>query len=143
MGYLLCGNLIGPARSGELFAEAIACTRRSGDQFMTYILHNNAGVRALRAADIPAAGSHLETAAQAMPATGGNSANLSVNMGWVLRQESDPDGARQCSQPPCGQLAGTGTAPTSPAPASAWRAWPQTGAMGAGQLSCTASRRPF
>ena len=94
MGYLLCGNLIGPARSGELFAEAIACTRRSGDQFMTYILHNNAGVRALRAADIPAARAHLEAAAQAMPAIGGNSANLSVNMGWVLRQESDPDGAR-------------------------------------------------
>ena len=31
-GYLLCLDLVDPARSGQLFDEAIACTERSGDQ---------------------------------------------------------------------------------------------------------------
>ena len=49
MAYLLCSDLIDPARYRQLFAEAIACTRRSGDQLMSYYLYNDAGLRALRA----------------------------------------------------------------------------------------------
>ena len=56
---------IDPARSGPLFAEAIACTERSGDHLINSILHNNAGCAALDTGDIPAARAHLEAAAQA------------------------------------------------------------------------------
>jgi predicted ATPase len=93
-GYLLCSDLIAPAQSERLFAEAIACTERSGDALMGSFLHNNAGVHALRAGDIPAARAHLEHADQAAQATGAISHHVSVNLGWVLRQEGDPDGAR-------------------------------------------------
>ncbi len=94
MEYLLCSDLIDPARYRQLFAEAIVCTRRSGDQLISRYLYNNAGVRALQAGDIPAARAHLDAAAQAMQAIGENSAALSVNLGWVLRREGDPDVAR-------------------------------------------------
>jgi len=94
MAYLLCSDLIDPARYRQLFAEAIASTRRSGDQLISRYLYNNAGVQALQAGDIPAARAHLDAAAQAMQAIGENSAALSVNLGWVLRQEGDPDAAR-------------------------------------------------
>jgi len=93
MAYLLCSDLIDPARYGQLFAEAIACTRRSGDQFMSYYLYNDAGLRALRAGDVPAARAHLDAAAQAVRVIG-ESSLVSVNLGWVLCQEGDPDGAR-------------------------------------------------
>jgi predicted ATPase/class 3 adenylate cyclase/DNA-binding CsgD family transcriptional regulator len=93
MAYLLCCDLIDPARYAQLFAEAIACTRRSGDQLMSYYLYNDAGLRALRAGDVPAARAHLEAAAQAMRVIG-EAHHVSVNLGWVLRQEADPDGAR-------------------------------------------------
>ncbi|MGO9729080.1 MAG: ATP-binding protein [Streptosporangiaceae bacterium] len=93
---LLCSDLIDPARCGQLFAEAIACTRRCGNHLMTSKLHNNAGVHALRTGDIPAARAHLEAAAQALQAIGEASYDVSIhlNLGWVLRQETDPDGAR-------------------------------------------------
>jgi tetratricopeptide (TPR) repeat protein len=94
MGYLVCSDLIGPARYGQLFAEAIACTKRSGDQLMSYTLYNNAGVRALQAGDIPAARAHLDAAAQAIQVFGGDSNYVLVNLGWVLSQEGDADGAR-------------------------------------------------
>ena len=94
MEYLLCSDLIDPARYRQLFAEAIACTRRSGDQLMSRYLYNNAGVQALQAGDIPAARAHLDAAARAMQAIGENSAIVPLNLGWVLRQEGDPDAAR-------------------------------------------------
>ncbi len=94
MEYLLCSDLIAPARYRQLFAEAIACTTRSGDQLMSRYLYNNAGVQALQAGDISAARAHLDAAAQAMQAIGENSAVLPANLGWVLRQEGDPDAAR-------------------------------------------------
>jgi predicted ATPase len=95
MGYLLLfSDLIGP-RSGELFAEAIACTDRSGDRFVAGLLHNNAGAHALRAGDITAAQAHLERAAQAMQEIGADNQFVSVNLGWVLRQESDSRGAQE------------------------------------------------
>ena len=58
LAYLLSVEPIDPARAGQLFAEAIACTERSGDQLAAYILRNNAGSHALRAGDIPAARAH-------------------------------------------------------------------------------------
>jgi DNA-binding CsgD family transcriptional regulator len=94
MEYLLCSDLIDPAPYRQLFAEAIACTRRSGDQLMSRYLYNNAGVQALQDGDIPAARAHLDAAARAMQAIGENSANLPVNLGWVLRQEGGPDAAQ-------------------------------------------------
>jgi predicted ATPase/class 3 adenylate cyclase len=93
MGLLLPSDLIEPARSGPLFAEAIACTERSGDQLMNYYLHINASVHALRAGDIPAARTHLEQAAQVRQVVGQSGHHLALNMGWVLRHECDLDGA--------------------------------------------------
>ncbi len=94
MGYLLLSDLMGLAGYGELFAEAVACTERSGDWFVAGLLYNNAGAHALRAGDVTAARAHLERAAQAMQETGGDTQFVSVNLGWVLRQESDPHAAR-------------------------------------------------
>jgi hypothetical protein len=62
---------IDPARSGPLYAEAIACTGRSGDHLTNSVLHSNAGGAALEAGDIPAARAHLEAAAQAAQQIGG------------------------------------------------------------------------
>jgi tetratricopeptide (TPR) repeat protein len=94
LNYLLCGALIDPAHAETLYAEAIACTQRSGDHLFAFYLHNNAGVHALRAGNIFAARAHLEQAAQAQQMIGPGSDQVSVNLGWVLRQDSDPDGAR-------------------------------------------------
>jgi predicted ATPase/class 3 adenylate cyclase len=93
-GYLMCIDLIDPVLAWNLFNEAIACTQRSGDQLFACILHNNAGVHALRVGDIPAARTYLEAAAQAAQATGENSDNVSINLGWVRRLDGDHDGAR-------------------------------------------------
>jgi predicted ATPase/class 3 adenylate cyclase len=94
MEYLHCYALMDPAHAGPLFTEAIACTLRSGDHLVADLLLNNAGVHALRAGDIPAARAYLEQAAQATQTIGGDHLHLSINMGWVLRQDHDPDGAR-------------------------------------------------
>ena len=92
-GYLMCIDLVDPVRSGELFDEAIACTQRSGDHLFACIMHNNAGVHALRVGDIPAARAHLEAAAQASQATGESSDSVAINLGWVRRHDDDHDGA--------------------------------------------------
>jgi tetratricopeptide (TPR) repeat protein len=94
LAYLLPIRLIDPGRSRRLFAEAIACTERSGDRYVNYLLHNDAGCDALRVGDIPAARAHLEQAAQVQQAVGLSSHHASGNLGWVLRQEGNPDGAR-------------------------------------------------
>jgi tetratricopeptide (TPR) repeat protein len=94
LGFLLSADPIDPARAEQLFAEAIACTDRSGDQLIAYLLRNNAAVHALRARDLPTARAHLEKAARAARAIGEESSSVSINVGWVLRQEGDPDGAR-------------------------------------------------
>jgi predicted ATPase/class 3 adenylate cyclase len=92
--YLLSNALIDPAHATPLFTEAIACAQRSGDILCTYRAANNAGVHALRAGDIPSARAYLQQAAQAMQAIGLEMPNVWTNMGWVLRQDNDPDGAR-------------------------------------------------
>ena len=94
---LMYDPLIGPAHAKTLFAEAIACTQRSGDHLIAFRLHNIAGVNALSAGDIAAARAHMQKA-QAMRAIGKENLNLPINMGWVLRQDSDPDGARSSFQ---------------------------------------------
>ena len=94
MCYLLFSDLIEPELSAQLFAEAIACTERSGDQYINSLLHNNAGVYALGTGDIPAARTHLEQAAQATQAIGQESYNVLANLGWVRREEGDLDRAR-------------------------------------------------
>jgi len=94
MAYLLVSEPFGPARTGELFSEAIACTERSGDLLVAGLLHNNAGAHALRDGNITAARAHLERAGQAMEEIGASNQFVSVNLGWVLRQEDDPHGAQ-------------------------------------------------
>ena len=93
--WLLTSDLMAPARAGQLYAEAIAATERSGDQLRNYRLHNNAAVDALRAGDTAAARAHLDQAAEAMQAIGqDNNPRVPTNRGWVLRQENDTEGAR-------------------------------------------------
>jgi len=92
--YLLCATVIDPAHVEPLFAEAIACTRRSGDYLVSHFVNNSAGVLALRAGDITAARAHLAEAAQDIQAIGCNDLGVMVNMGWVLRLDNDTDGAR-------------------------------------------------
>jgi predicted ATPase/class 3 adenylate cyclase len=94
MEYLHSYALMDPAHAGPLFTEAIACTLRSGDHLVAGFLLNNASVHALRAGDIPAARAYLQQAAQAVQTIGGDDLHQSINMGWVLRQDHDPDGAR-------------------------------------------------
>ena len=89
--YLLA---IDPARSGPLYAEAFACTERSGDHLTNYILHHNASLVALEAGDLPAARTHMEAAAQAAQQIGIEDAFLPGILGDVLHAEKDPDGAR-------------------------------------------------
>jgi predicted ATPase/class 3 adenylate cyclase len=85
---------IDPARSGPLYAEAIACTERSGDHLINSILHSNAGATALDAGDLPAVRAHREAAAQAGQQIGYEDAMVPVVLGFVLRAERDLDGAR-------------------------------------------------
>ncbi len=94
MAYLLPLGSSDPARFQRLYREAIGCTERAGDRYLNCTLHLNAGCQALDAGDIAAARAHLEQAAQAAQAIGHTSHHLPVNLGWVQRQEGDPDGAR-------------------------------------------------
>ncbi|HEX8007330.1 MAG TPA: tetratricopeptide repeat protein, partial [Trebonia sp.] len=87
-------HAVGAAASGPLYAEAIACTERSGDVRLRGTLHNNAGWAALEMGDIPAARAHLETAIRTAEAIGGPHPIPTQNLGWVLRAEHDLDGAR-------------------------------------------------
>ena len=94
VSYLWCDVLIDPAHAGPLLTEAIACTQRSGDHLYAGYASNLAGVHALRAGDLPAARAYLRQAAQSIRITGDEDGRVSVNMGWVLRQDSDPGDAR-------------------------------------------------
>ena len=94
VGLLMYLLTIDPARSGQLVAEAIACTERSGDHLINSLLHSNAGIHALSTGDIPAARAHLEAAAQAGQQIGYENTFVTLSLGLVLRAEGDPDGAR-------------------------------------------------
>jgi hypothetical protein len=90
----MCLDRTDPDAAKELLAEALACTRRSGDRLMEYLLHNNAGVQAIRDGDFAAAREHLHEAEVASAEIGDENHVVPVNMGWVLRHEHDPEGAR-------------------------------------------------
>jgi len=94
MSLLMTGYICDPDHSGQLFAEAIACGNRSGDQLIAYHLHNNAGVQALLTGDMPAARAHLEQAVEANKTIGDEYSVVSINLGWVLRAENDPGASR-------------------------------------------------
>lgn len=96
--YLLCSHRVEPEHSDALITEALAVTRRSGDQYVTMILRNNAGVYALEAGDMAAARSHLEEARRATPINATTISNISVNLGWVERQEGNPEDAMSSFQ---------------------------------------------
>ncbi len=105
VGYLLT---IDPARSGPLFAEAIACTERSGDHLINSILHGNAGAAALEAGDLPAARAHLEAAAQAAQQIGYEDANVPANLGFRAARGRGPRRRPvRVRGKPCGSAAGT------------------------------------
>ena len=93
--YLLCSQIIDPARTEELLTEAISCAERSGDQYCIAHIQNNAGIYALEEGNIPAARAHLEEAVRVSHAIGYvNHYQPIVNLGEVLREESDREGAR-------------------------------------------------
>jgi predicted ATPase/class 3 adenylate cyclase len=99
MGLLAHGLAIdaagsGPAAAAGPFAEAIACTERSGDLLTSLDVLNAAGVVALDTGDIPAARAHFETALRAAEAIGNPYPGTLVNLAEVLRVEGDLDGAR-------------------------------------------------
>jgi predicted ATPase/class 3 adenylate cyclase len=94
VGYLMCLDLTDPVAAAELYAEGFACTQRSGDRLMEWLLHNNASVRAIRDCDFAAARAHLQRAAEASAEIGEEDHSVPVNMGWVLRHEHDTEAAR-------------------------------------------------
>jgi predicted ATPase/class 3 adenylate cyclase len=87
-----------PGQDADLWAEAIACTERSGDHFMNCILRNNAGEVAREAGDLPTARAHLEAAAQAGKQIGFPETLVMGNLSRVQRAEGDPAGARSTLQ---------------------------------------------
>ena len=87
-------HAVGAAASGPLYAEALACTERSGHVRLRRTLHNNAGIAALEMGDIPAARAHLEAAIRAAAAIGDLHPIPSENLGWVLRAEHDLERAQ-------------------------------------------------
>jgi predicted ATPase/transcriptional regulator with XRE-family HTH domain len=87
-------HAVGASAAGPLYAEAIACTERSGHVRLSRNLHNNAAVAALEMGDIPAARAHLEAAIRAAETIGEQHPIPSANLGWVLRAEHDLDQAR-------------------------------------------------
>jgi predicted ATPase/class 3 adenylate cyclase len=92
---LLPTSYLDAARYETLFTEAIACTGRSGDRLFKLYLYHNAGCHALDIVrDIPAARAHLEQAERLAQAIGISSHHVPVNLGRVLREEGDLDGAR-------------------------------------------------
>jgi predicted ATPase/transcriptional regulator with XRE-family HTH domain len=94
----MCLNMqaraVGAAASGPLYAEAIACTERSGDIRTRRTLLNNAGAAALEMGDIPAARAYLEAAVRVAKAIGEPHPSPSENLGWVLRAEHELDESR-------------------------------------------------
>ncbi len=94
MGHAMCLGLTDPDEAERLYAEAIAGTLRSGDRLTAYLLHNNAGVLAIRAGDFAAARAHLQEAAAASAEIREENHVVPVNLGWVLRHEQDAPAAR-------------------------------------------------
>jgi predicted ATPase/class 3 adenylate cyclase/Tfp pilus assembly protein PilF len=82
------------ATAGPLYAEAIACTERSGDLAVNSVLHNNAGIYWLEIGDVAAARAHLEASIRTAEMIGRPQATVLESLGEVLFAEHDLDGAR-------------------------------------------------
>jgi tetratricopeptide (TPR) repeat protein len=80
--------------SESLYAEAIACTERSGDLRINAYLHNEAGLAALETGNIADANVHLQAGIRAAKAIGDSHLAMSANLGLVYRAEQDFDLAR-------------------------------------------------
>jgi predicted ATPase/class 3 adenylate cyclase len=87
-----------PRTAGPLYAEAIACTERSGDLVVNCAMHNNAGCYRLEIGDIPAARVHLEAAIRTAEMIGEPDPTVLDSLGEVLQAEHDLDGARSAYQ---------------------------------------------
>ena len=61
---------------------------------MSYFLHNNAGITPCAPGTSLPPGLIWSRRHKLAQAIGQNSHHVSINLGWVLRQEDDPDGAR-------------------------------------------------
>ena len=85
---------IDPARSGQLFAEAIACTERSGDHLTNSVLHNNAGCLPWTPGTSPPPGLTWKPRRKPRSRSDARDTLVPVNLGLVLRAEGDLDGAR-------------------------------------------------
>jgi tetratricopeptide (TPR) repeat protein len=83
-----------PAESEALYAEAIACTERTGDLLTNFKLHANLGLDALAAGDITGARAHLEAAAETADSLGVGTHPMSLNRGWVQLAEQNYDRAQ-------------------------------------------------
>ena len=77
-----------------LYAEAIACSERTGDLGDLYNLHNNVGWLTLLLGDIPGARAHLEAAIRVAQVMRYSPASATATLGLVRRAEHDSDGAR-------------------------------------------------
>jgi predicted ATPase/DNA-binding XRE family transcriptional regulator len=86
--------LASESTSTALYAEAIACTERSGDLRINAYLHNEAGLAALESGDIGNARAHLEAGIGAAKAIGDSHLAMSANLALVHRVEKDLDRAR-------------------------------------------------
>ena len=90
---LMCVDRVEPARSEALRLEAMACAERTGDHGLAATLYNNAGVSSLRAGDLASARRLVQRAEEANRAVGLRISTPMINLGWVLREEGDADGA--------------------------------------------------
>jgi predicted ATPase/DNA-binding XRE family transcriptional regulator len=86
--------LASESTSTSLYAEAIACTERSGDLRIGAYLHNEAGLAALESGDIATAKAHLEAGIAAATAIRDSHLAMSANLALVYRVEKDFDRAR-------------------------------------------------
>jgi predicted ATPase/class 3 adenylate cyclase len=94
MSLVAYGSAVDAPNAGPLYAEAIACTERSGDLFTILAVHNEAGFRGMQMGDIPGARAHLEAALRAADAVGVLHLVALGNLADVLRAEGDLDDAR-------------------------------------------------
>ncbi len=92
---LLFRSRLGDDVYGDLLAEALDLTRRTGDLPTVATLHNNTGSQALAEGDLVAARSHLEQVQEAGRLLGDWEHPIwLVNWGWLLRKEGDLPAAR-------------------------------------------------
>jgi predicted ATPase/class 3 adenylate cyclase/Tfp pilus assembly protein PilF len=94
LAYLFSTSFGDPAQSDRLFAEAVACAQRSGDQRALSALHNMAAFRAVADHDIPRSRVHIEEALRLAEGFGEESATLTFNFGMQFFEEGDYAGAR-------------------------------------------------